>query len=149
MGATRTRKPGESSAGCGRRVREAVGLAARGTLTACPAQSHPMAGFKTISGATKSVVAAALVSLLLVGSLGTAGAVGDLRGSTATLSRGRSNEFLVAQRRSCTAVTTREEAVEMWCRGYQRAGADRDGIPCENIRRSKSQVDKIKEEIGC
>jgi hypothetical protein len=37
----------------------------------------------------------------------------------------------------------------MWCRGYQRAGADRDGIPCENIRRSKSQVDKIKEEIGC
>ncbi len=108
-----------------------------------------MANLRTILGAMKNIVAAAFVSLLLVASVGTAGAVGNPPGSTTTLSGGRSNEFLVAQRRSCTAVTTCEEAVEMWCGGYQRADADRDGIPCENVCPSKSQVDKIKEEIGC
>ena len=33
--------------------------------------------------------------------------------------------------------------------GYRRADADGDGIPREVVRQSKSQVDKIKEEIGC
>jgi hypothetical protein len=27
--------------------------------------------------------------------------------------------------------------------------ADDDGIPCENVCRSKSQVDAIKQRIGC
>jgi hypothetical protein len=58
-------------------------------------------------------------------------------------------QFLVAQRQSCKAASTCQEAVEMWCGGYRDADRDRDGIPCENVCRSKSQVDKIKEDIGC
>jgi hypothetical protein len=56
---------------------------------------------------------------------------------------------LVAQGRSCKAVSSCREAVIMWCGGYSRADADSDGIPCENVCRSKSQVDAIKDEIGC
>ncbi len=61
----------------------------------------------------------------------------------------RVKEYVVAQRRSCKAASTCEEAVEMWCGGYSRADADGDGIPCENVCRSRSQVDAIKQRIGC
>lgn len=57
--------------------------------------------------------------------------------------------IVLAQRRSCRAASSCEEAVEMWCNGYRGADGDGDGIPCENVCRSRSQVDKIKEEIGC
>ena len=38
-----------------------------------------------------------------------------------------------AQQQSCKAVSTCEEAVQMWCGGYSRADGDDDGVPCENV----------------
>lgn len=61
----------------------------------------------------------------------------------------RVERLLFAQRRSCKAVSSCREAVEMWCGGYAGADRDDDGIPCENVCTSKAQVDKIKKEIGC
>ncbi|MGX1305437.1 hypothetical protein AB7M35_000157 [Amorphus suaedae] len=55
----------------------------------------------------------------------------------------------VAAKRSCKAVSSCREAVQMWCDGYKRADADNDGIPCENICHSKKEVDAIRAEIGC
>lgn len=55
----------------------------------------------------------------------------------------------LAQRRSCKAVSTCEEAVIMWCNGYSRADGDGDGIPCENVCRSRRQVNQIRAAIGC
>jgi endonuclease YncB( thermonuclease family) len=55
----------------------------------------------------------------------------------------------IAARRSCKAVSTCEEAVKVWCDGYARADADDDGIPCENVCRTKAQVDAIKPKVGC
>ncbi len=55
----------------------------------------------------------------------------------------------MAARRSCKAVSTCREAVEMWCGGYAGADRDKDGIPCENVCKSKAEVDRIKAEIGC
>lgn len=55
----------------------------------------------------------------------------------------------VAAARSCKAVSSCEEAVALWCGGYSRADADKDGIPCENVCSSKAQVDDIKAQIGC
>jgi hypothetical protein len=52
-------------------------------------------------------------------------------------------------RRSCKAVSTCEEAVIMWCNGYSRADGDGDGIPCENVCRSRRQVNEIRAAIGC
>ena len=57
--------------------------------------------------------------------------------------------YQVAARRSCKAVSTCREAVEMWCGGYAGADRDKDGIPCENVCKSKAEVDRIKAEIGC
>jgi len=57
--------------------------------------------------------------------------------------------FQVAQARSCKAASTCREAVQMWCGGYRRADGDSDGIPCENVCRSRSEVERIKSEIGC
>lgn len=37
----------------------------------------------------------------------------------------------------------------MWCNGYARADRDNDGIPCENVCRSKAQVQAIQKQIGC
>ena len=51
--------------------------------------------------------------------------------------------------RTCRAVSTCREAVVLWCGGYRRADADDDGIPCENVCRSRAQVEAIKEDIGC
>jgi hypothetical protein len=58
-------------------------------------------------------------------------------------------EYRVAQRASCKAASTCEEAVRMWCGGYAGADRDKDGIPCESVCSSKAQVDQIKERIGC
>ena len=55
----------------------------------------------------------------------------------------------VQARQSCKSVGDCREAVELWCSGYRRADGDQDGIPCENVCRSKEQVDKIRAEIGC
>ncbi len=94
-----------------------------------------------------------LTALLTTSSFGAAGSLGFYLGfykeGAASGGVGRLGEILLAQRRSCQAVSTCQEAVEMWCGGYSRADGDGDGIPCENVCRSKSQVDKIKEEIGC
>lgn len=57
--------------------------------------------------------------------------------------------YQVAARGSCKAVSTCREAVEMWCGGYAGADRDKDGIPCENVCKSKAEVDRIKAEIGC
>ena len=69
------------------------------------------------------------------------------RGPTA--GREREDAVLMAQRQSCKAASTCREAVVMWCNGYRRADADHDGIPCENVCRSRSQVDAVKSEIDC
>ncbi|WP_083861233.1 excalibur calcium-binding domain-containing protein [Microvirga lotononidis] len=86
---------------------------------------------------------------MIFGLDGTAGAVGSLGLGTPPTSIERVKEILMAQRRSCKAVSTCEEAVEMWCGGYSRADGDNDGIPCENVCRSLSQVETIKKKIGC
>ena len=57
--------------------------------------------------------------------------------------------YRMAARRSCKAASTCREAVEMWCGGYAGADRDKDGIPCENVCKSKAEVDRIKAEIGC
>jgi hypothetical protein len=54
-----------------------------------------------------------------------------------------------AQRASCKAVTSCAEAVRMWCDGYAGADRDHDGIPCENVCKSRAQVQSIMAEIGC
>ena len=51
--------------------------------------------------------------------------------------------------RTCRDVSSCREAVILWCGGYRRADGDGDGIPCENVCRSRSQVEAIQEEIGC
>lgn len=58
-------------------------------------------------------------------------------------------EIVMAQARSCKAVRSCEEAVILWCSGYRRADGDNDGIPCENVCRTKREVDEIRERIGC
>lgn len=61
----------------------------------------------------------------------------------------RTAPLLLAQRRSCKAASSCEDAVRMWCDGYSGADRDRDGIPCENVCRSRAQVEQIKSKIGC
>jgi hypothetical protein len=51
--------------------------------------------------------------------------------------------------RTCKQMDSCEEAVERWCGGYRRADADKDGIPCENLCRSRKQVEEIQSRIGC
>jgi hypothetical protein len=84
-----------------------------------------------------------------VAMVGPAGATGDLSDQQVKPSVAQAKEFMVAQRRTCSAAGTCQEAVEMWCGGYSGADRDRDGIPCESVCRSKTQVDKIRQEIGC
>lgn len=94
----------------------------------------------------KKVLFAALSAVMLAGA---AQAAGGLLDQPARPSIERVKEFVVAQRRSCSAASTCEEAVAMWCGGYSGADRDRDGIPCESVCRSKSQVDAIRQRIGC
>jgi hypothetical protein len=90
-----------------------------------------------------------LAGLIALGCLGPAGAVGSLKEGRPRVGVERTKEFLLVQRRSCKAVITCEEAVEMWCGGYRRADGDGDGIPCENVCSSRSQVDGIRSKTGC
>jgi hypothetical protein len=94
----------------------------------------------------RKVLIAALAAMI---SAGTVQAAGGPLNEPAKPTVERVKDFVVAQRRSCKAASSCEEAVEMWCGGYGRADADDDGIPCENVCRSRSQVDSIKQRIGC
>lgn len=50
----------------------------------------------------------------------------------------------------CTDYNRCEQAVRAWCEGrHRRADGDGDGIPCENVCRSRSQVRDIQRQIGC
>ena len=50
----------------------------------------------------------------------------------------------------CVDYLTCREAVIAWCVGeHPRADGDGDGIPCENVCRSRAEVEKIKKESGC
>jgi hypothetical protein len=80
---------------------------------------------------------------------GSADAAKDLPEPGPEAGGARGGAVLMAQRQSCKAASTCREAVVMWCNGYSRADADHDGIPCENVCRSRSQVDAIKGEIDC
>jgi hypothetical protein len=97
----------------------------------------------------QALKALALAGMVALGTVGPVGAAGSLNQDRPQVSVERVKEILMAQRRSCKAASTCEEAVEMWCGGYSRADGDDDGIPCENVCRSKSQVDAIKQRIGC
>ncbi len=50
---------------------------------------------------------------------------------------------------TCKQVSSFEEAVQIWCRGYSGADRDDDGIPCENVCRSLEQVNRIRQSIRC
>lgn len=56
---------------------------------------------------------------------------------------------VVQARRTCKSDFTCRDAVILWCSGYRRADADRDGIPCETVCRSLREVEEIKRAIGC
>lgn len=51
---------------------------------------------------------------------------------------------------SCKEYPTCREAVVAWCAGsHPRADGDNDGIPCENLCRSRAEVQAVMAEIGC
>lgn len=50
---------------------------------------------------------------------------------------------------SCKQARNCDDAVKMWCNGYSGADRDRDGIPCENVCKSRAQVDAAKKRVGC
>jgi len=51
---------------------------------------------------------------------------------------------------ACRDYATCREAVIAWCAGkHPGADRDRDGIPCENVCRSRADVVAIMAEIGC
>lgn len=51
---------------------------------------------------------------------------------------------------SCKSYSNCREAVIAWCTGnHPRADGDGDGIPCENVCRSRADVVAIMAEIGC
>jgi hypothetical protein len=54
-----------------------------------------------------------------------------------------------AEAKTCKEVASCEEAVAIWCAGYRRADADKDGIPCENVCHSRKDVEDIQSRIGC
>ncbi|WP_176085065.1 hypothetical protein [Martelella sp. HB161492] len=50
---------------------------------------------------------------------------------------------------SCKMATNCADAVRHWCGGYSRGDGDGDGIPCENVCSSLSEVRRIRSQIGC
>jgi hypothetical protein len=51
---------------------------------------------------------------------------------------------------SCKNYSNCREAVIAWCAGnHPRADGDGDGIPCENVCRSRADVASVMAEIGC
>lgn len=63
--------------------------------------------------------------------------------------RNSGGTIMLAAAQTCKQVSSCQEAVELWCNGYRRADADKDGIPCENICHSLEQVEEIRSAIGC
>jgi hypothetical protein len=57
-------------------------------------------------------------------------------------------EFLPAAM-TCKSVAACEDAVRLWCGGYKRADGDKDGIPCENVCESNTEVEEIVTRNGC
>ena len=57
---------------------------------------------------------------------------------------------LVLKVRTCKSYRNCAAAVRSWCAGrHPRADRDNDGIPCENVCRSRRQVVSIMKKIGC
>jgi hypothetical protein len=56
---------------------------------------------------------------------------------------------LILAQRTCPEARSCREAVGIWGNGYRRADGDGDGIPCESVCRSRSQVNEIRAQIGC
>ncbi|MFC0282546.1 excalibur calcium-binding domain-containing protein [Camelimonas abortus] len=54
-----------------------------------------------------------------------------------------------AMARGCKSMSSCKEAVQEWCAGYHQADRDGDGIPCENVCKSRKQVEAIQKQIGC
>ncbi|WP_319518737.1 excalibur calcium-binding domain-containing protein [uncultured Martelella sp.] len=50
---------------------------------------------------------------------------------------------------TCGQASSCAEAVQHWCGGYRRADGDSDGIPCENVCKSRIEVNRIRSRIGC
>lgn len=51
---------------------------------------------------------------------------------------------------TCKSYRSCREAITAWCAGqHPRADGDNDGIPCENVCRSRADVVAIMAEIGC
>lgn len=56
----------------------------------------------------------------------------------------------IAKIATCKSYRTCDQAVQNWCAGrHDDADRDRDGIPCENLCRSRAQVIEIMRRIGC
>ncbi len=49
----------------------------------------------------------------------------------------------------CKHATSCDEAVREWCGGYADADRDNDGIPCENVCKSREQVNTAKKRGAC
>ena len=73
----------------------------------------------------RKVLIAAFAAMMIAGPV----AAGSTLDPSAKPSVEQMKEFIVAQRQSCKAAGSCQEAVEMWCGGYRRADADDDGIP--------------------
>ena len=54
-----------------------------------------------------------------------------------------------AEKRYCKQMESCAEAVESWCNGHSDRDRDGDGIPCENICRSREQTLAEEALIGC
>jgi Excalibur calcium-binding domain len=91
----------------------------------------------------------ALAAVVAGASILPAGAAGNLGEGKPAITVQRFKNMLMARGGTCKTVSSCEEAVELWCGGYSRADGDGDGIPCENLCRSRSQVDSIKQKVGC
>ena len=51
---------------------------------------------------------------------------------------------------TCKSYSSCGQAVKNWCEGrHNGADRDKDGIPCENVCKSKRVVDEIRRQIGC
>lgn len=60
------------------------------------------------------------------------------------------NNGIIQKIATCQSYGSCEQAVRNWCAGnHSRADGDDDGIPCENVCRSREQVRKIQQSIGC
>jgi len=66
----------------------------------------------------------------------------------AALSLGTLN-VVNAEKRYCKEMESCAEAVESWCSGHSDRDRDGDGIPCENICRSRQQTLAEQALIGC